>query len=57
MFKARCMHCGGLIHWDGYFSEWTHTNGDPQCTNPFTDELMASWGEPASNKEGESNGK
>lgn len=43
---ATCVHCGSSIIWDDYYEEWSHSNGDPQCTNPFTGELLAQWGEP-----------
>lgn len=32
-----CKHCGELIYWDDYFSEYTHKGtGDPQCIDPVS---------------------
>lgn len=41
-----CIHCNLPIKYDDYYGDWVHLNGDPQCTNPFTLELLSQWAEP-----------
>ena len=41
-----CKHCGTMIAYDEYTSDWAHEyTGDPQCID-LAGNLQATWAEP-----------